>query len=442
MKFPRTMNVVKPQYELRVGNYVGQLPQSQCQQSLTRMSFILEGSAAKTHTPNSWPSRGVAGSNEKGACCARCRSCSIYGYRGVADCFTVQIYTQLVRLRVYVYSKYIHLCTSFTVQTLTVHTHVNKRHIPHSTGGTYISSYVCNINPYKYVPRLSMVIASQYIYSTVQPASTPPIDIVLSKSSAAVLVTIQSSLRLDRLTLWLMRWVGLLSVVFVVSCMYIKCNGACYQCVVFMFLGTPCVLHFMPHQVVPLCSLCTFSSLRFEGQQNVHVWYSNIIFSTAIPPKTRSMQSLHTRADLCLPIPPLHQLRMAINHGHVQMHVSISKMHHKHTLCFMQLSARLSLFLNTDSVMSHATYQTLSHPAKQTTCCKLKHMWNAMTSHGGNCGTILCILGKEQSGLLHHPDCAHRGHNRQGPASRTKKRQVKQAFHCFDASMYLNCALF
>ena len=46
------------------------------------------------------------------------------------------------------------------VQTLAAHTHVNKRHIPHSTGGAYISGYVCNINPYKYVPILSTVVAS------------------------------------------------------------------------------------------------------------------------------------------------------------------------------------------------------------------------------------------------------------------------------------------
>ena len=30
-----------------------------------------------------------------------------------------------------------------------------------------------------------------------------------------------------------------------------------------------------------------FGSLRLEGLQNVHVWYSDIIFTIAIPPKTR-----------------------------------------------------------------------------------------------------------------------------------------------------------
>ena len=85
------------------------------------------------------------------------------------------------------------------------------------------------------------------------------------------------------------------------ACHIMHCiDDACYWCVVFMFLNTTSVLCF----VHKLCH-CVANA---RCLQNVHVWYSNIISTTAIPPKTR----MHTfiapegRFVTCLPIPPLH----------------------------------------------------------------------------------------------------------------------------------------
>lgn len=73
-------------------------------------------------------------------------------------------------------------------------------------------------------------------------------------------------------------------------------------------------------------------------------------------------------------------------------------MHYKHTLIYMQLSACLSLFLNTDCMVSHVATDPL--PPNKIDHCKLimKHVeCNGVTS-GGNCGTIVRMYRKVQSG--------------------------------------------